>query len=194
MKTAPNSWSVFLGVVLFLATVPISHVRRQDAIPLASVWLCRQPPWRLPQPIPRSAGTPCEKRSMATDNQLVRGLGGSGRHCWANQKRLDQGATTGLLCVFHSFLDTMLTQNTWCWWASGVPWCHHFVGSNPHGWAPYTLVGPTSRGEFQGGWKLDVFLKWLSRALQNHPEQTICLQNGRAPSHPQAWSPLTFPI
>ena len=28
------------------------------------------------------------KRSMATDNQLVRGLGGSGRHCWANQKRL----------------------------------------------------------------------------------------------------------
>ena len=50
------------------------------------------------------------KRSMATDNQLVRGLGGSGRHCWANQKRLDQGATTGLLCVlqngspiFHSF-------------------------------------------------------------------------------------------
>ena len=33
-----------LGVVLFLATVPISHVRRQDAIPLASVWLCRQPP------------------------------------------------------------------------------------------------------------------------------------------------------
>ena len=28
------------------------------------------------------------KRNMATDNQLVRGLGGSGRHCWANQKRL----------------------------------------------------------------------------------------------------------
>ena len=120
------------------------------------------------------------KRSMATDNQLVRGLGGSGQHCWANQKRLDQGATTGLLCVlqngspiFHSFLDTMLTQNTWCWWAGGVPWCHHFVGSNPHGcyhfvgvpipfcrevgWAPYTLVGPTSRGEFPWGWKLDVF-------------------------------------
>ena len=96
---------------------------------------------------------------------------------WSPKK--DQGATTGLLCVlqngspiFHSFLDTMLTQNTWCWWAGGVPWCHHFVGSNPHGcyhfvgvpipfcrgvgWAPYTLVGPSSRGEFQGGGKLDV--------------------------------------
>ena len=114
------------------------------------------------------------KRSMTTDNQLIRGLGG--RHCWANQKRLDQGATTGLLCVlqndspiFRSFLNTMLTQNIWYWWAGGVPWCHHFVGSNPHGyyhfvgvpipfcrgvgWAPYTLVGPSSRGEFQGGWK-----------------------------------------
>ena len=47
---------------------------------------------------------------------------------WSSKK--DQGATTGLLCVlqngspiFHSFLDTMLTQNTWCWWAGGVPWC-----------------------------------------------------------------------
>ena len=93
---------------------------------------------------------------------------------WSPKK--DQGATTGLLCVlqngspiFHSFLDTMLTQNTWCWWAGGVPWGHHFVGSNPHGcyhfvgvpipfcrgvgWAPYTLVLPSSRGEFQGGWK-----------------------------------------
>ena len=91
---------------------------------------------------------------------------------WSPKK--DQGATTGLLCVlqngspiFHSFLDTMFTQNTWCWWAGGVPWCHHFVGSNPHGcyhfvgvpipfcrgvgWAPYTLVLPSSRGEFQGG-------------------------------------------
>ena len=83
---------------------------------------------------------------------------------WSPKK--DQGATTGWLCVlqngspiFHSFLDTTLTQNTWCWWAGGVPWCHHFVGSNPHGcyhfigvpipfcrgvgWAPYTLVGPS---------------------------------------------------
>ena len=91
----------------------------------------------------------------------------------------DQGATTGLLCVlqngssiFHSFLDTMLTQNTWCWWAGGVPWRHHFVGSNPHGcyhfigvpipfcrgvgWAPYTLVRPSSRGEFQGGSPYDI--------------------------------------
>ena len=63
---------------------------------------------------------------------------------WSPKK--DQGATTGLLCVlqngssiFHSFLDTMLTQNTWCWWAGGVPWCHHFVGSNPHGC--YHFVG-----------------------------------------------------
>ena len=72
----------------------------------------------------------------------------------------------------------MLTQNTWCWWAGGVPWGHHFVGSNPHGcyhfvgvpipfcrgvgWAPYTLVGPTSRGEFQGGSMGYVFSrKWL---------------------------------
>ena len=147
------------------------------------------------------------KRSMATDNQLVRGLGGSGRHCWANQKRLDQGATTGLLCVlqngspiFHSFLDTMLTQNTWCWWAGGVPWCHHFVGSNPHGryhfvgvpipfcrevgWAPYTLVGPTSRGEFQGGWKLDVFLNDFqgpSRTIQN--KQSVYKMEGRHHIH-----------
>ena len=91
----------------------------------------------------------------------------------------DQGATTGLLCVlqngspiFHNFLDTMLTQNTWCWWAGGVPWGHHFVGNNPHGcyhfvgvpipfcrgvgWAPYTLVRPSSRGEFQGGWRIDI--------------------------------------
>ena len=83
---------------------------------------------------------------------------------WSPKK--DQGATTGLLCVlqngspiFHSFLDTMLTQNTWCWWAGGVPWGHDFVGSNPHGcyhfvgvpipfcrgvgWAPYTSVGPS---------------------------------------------------
>ena len=92
---------------------------------------------------------------------------------WSPKK--DQGATTGLLCVlqngspiFHSFLDTMLTQNTWCWWAGGVPWCHHFVGSNPHGryhfvgvpipfcrgigWAPYRMELSSSRGEFQGGW------------------------------------------
>ena len=83
---------------------------------------------------------------------------------WSPKK--DQGATTGWLCVlqngspiFHSFLDTMLTQNTWCWWAGGVAWGNHFVGSNPHGcyhfvgvpipfcrgvgWAPYTLVGPS---------------------------------------------------
>ena len=33
----------------------------------------------------------------------------------------------------------MLTQNIWCWWAGGVPWCHHFVGSNPHGC--YHFVG-----------------------------------------------------
>ena len=98
---------------------------------------------------------------------------------WSPKK--DQGATTGLLCVlqngspiFHSFLDTMLTQNTWCWWAGGVPWCHHFVGSNPHGcyhfvgvpipfcrgvgWAPYTLVRPSSRGEFQGGWSCAIYV------------------------------------
>ena len=71
---------------------------------------------------------------------------------WSPRK--DQGATTGLLCVlqngspiFHSFLDTMLTQNIWCWWAGGVPWGHHFVGSNPHGC--YHFVGvpiPFCRG------------------------------------------------
>ena len=71
---------------------------------------------------------------------------------WSPKK--DQGATTGLLCVlqngspiFHSFLDTMLTKNTWCWWAGGVPWGHHFVGSNPHGC--YHFVGvpiPFCRG------------------------------------------------
>ena len=71
---------------------------------------------------------------------------------WSPRK--DQGATTGLLCVlqngspiFHSCLDTMLTQNTWCWWAGGVPWGHHFVGSNPHGC--YHFVGvpiPFCRG------------------------------------------------
>ena len=64
-----------------------------------------------------------------------------------------------LSTIFSQFLDTMLTQNAWCWWAGGVPWGHHFVGSNPHGcyhfvgvpilfcrgvgWAPYTLVGPS---------------------------------------------------
>ena len=124
---------------------------------------------------------------------------------WSPRK--DQGATTGLLCVlqngspsFHSFLDTMLTQNTWCWWAGGVPWCHHFVGSNPHGryhfvgvpipfcrevgWAPYTLVGPTSRGEFQGGWKLDVFLNDFqgpSRTIQN--KQSVYKMEGRHHIH-----------
>ena len=131
-------------------------------------------------------------------------------------KAVDQGATTGLLCVlqngspiFHSFLDTMLTQNTWCWWAGGVPWCHHFVGSNPHGcyhfvgvpipfcrevgWAPYTLVGPTSRGEFQGGWKLDVFL-WLSRALQNHPEQSVYKMEGRHHIHKHVHDTLALPF
>ena len=102
---------------------------------------------------------------------------------WSPRK--DQGATTGLLCVlqngspiFHSFLDTMLTQNTWCWWAGGVPWGHDFVGSNPHGcyhfvgvpipfcrgvgWAPYTLVGPTSRGEFQGGYITCFYFFWYA--------------------------------
>ena len=102
----------------------------------------------------------------------------------------DQGATTGLLCVlqngspiFHNFLDTMLTQNTWCWWAGGVPWGHYFVGSNPHGcyhfvgvpipfckgvgWAPYTLVCPTSRSEFQGGSKMSV-----SRTAARSPVNT----------------------
>ena len=104
--------------------------------------------------------------------------------------REDQGATTGLLCVlqngspiFHNFLDTMLTQNTWCWWAGGVPWGHYFVGSNPHGcyhfvgvpipfckgvgWAPYTLVCPTSRSEFQGGSKMSV-----SRTAARSPVNT----------------------
>jgi hypothetical protein len=67
----------------------------------------------------------------------------------------------------------MLTQNTWCWWAGGVPWCHHFVGSNPHGryhfvgvpipfcrgigWAPYRMELSSSRGEFQGGCKVIFF-------------------------------------
>ena len=158
------------------------------------------------------------KRSMATDNQLVRGLGGSGQHCWANQKRLDQGATTGLLCVlqngspiFHSFLDTMLTQNTWCWWAGGVPWCHHFVGSNPHGcyhfvgvpipfcrevgWAPYTLVGPTSRGEFPWGWKLDVFFNDFqgpSRTIQN--KQSVYKMEGRHHIHKHVHDTLALPF
>ena len=158
------------------------------------------------------------KRSMATDNQLVRGLGGSGQHCWANQKRLGQGATTGLLCVlqngspiFHSFLDTMLTQNTWCWWAGGVPWCHHFVGSNPHGcyhfvgvpipfcrevgWAPYTLVGPTSRGEFPWGWKLDVFFydfQGPSRTIQN--KQSVYKMEGRHHIHKHVHDTLALPF
>ena len=33
-----------VGVIQFLATIPISYVRKQDVIPLASVWVCRQPP------------------------------------------------------------------------------------------------------------------------------------------------------
>ena len=38
------------------------------------------------------------------------------------------------------------------------PGCYHFVGvpipcCRGVGWAPDTLVDPTSRGEFQGGWK-----------------------------------------
>ena len=108
---------------------------------------------------------------------------------WSPKK--DQGATTGLLCVlqngspiFHSFMDTMLTQNTWCWWAGGVPWCHHFVGSNPHGcyhfvgvpipfcrgvgWAPYTLVGPSSRGEFQGGSQTKETISCAYVVFSNH--------------------------
>ena len=71
----------------------------------------------------------------------------------------DQGATTGLLCVlqngspiFHNFLDTMLTQNTWCWWAGGVPWGHHFVGNNPHGC--YHFVGARSVLHCHGVWGL----------------------------------------
>ena len=101
---------------------------------------------------------------------------------WSPKK--DHGATTGLLCVlqngspiFHSFLDTMLTQNAWCWWAGGVPWCHHFVGSNPHGcyhfvgvpipfcrgigWAPYRMELSSSQGEFEGGSLIHFNLKLI---------------------------------
>ena len=84
---APNSWSVFLGVVLFLATVPISHVRRQDATPQASRWLYHQPPWRLPRKKPPSPGKPWEGAAWPLTSKSGP-IGGGGRHCWANQKRL----------------------------------------------------------------------------------------------------------
>ena len=111
-QIAPNSWNVVLGGVLFLATVPISHVRRQEATPQVSRWLYHQPPWHLPRKPPPSPGKPWEGAPWPVTRKSGP-IGGGGRQCWANQKHIDICLCSNIFTFVDVFINSPYPSTKW---------------------------------------------------------------------------------